>query len=55
MEMVHEHSTLSSMKSLITKLSPLRMAPNSAGLDECVRLLCKELPFTIHEFPGGVK
>ncbi|HAT8752265.1 TPA: DUF4910 domain-containing protein [Legionella pneumophila] len=53
MEMVHEHSTLSSMKSLITKLSPLRMAPNSAGLDECVRLLCKELPFTIHEFPGG--
>jgi aminopeptidase-like protein len=38
------------MKKLITKLSPLRMAPNSAGLDECVKILCQELPFTVHEF-----
>jgi aminopeptidase-like protein len=41
------------MKSLIARLSPLRMAPNSSGLDECVQLLCEELPFQVHEFAGG--
>ncbi len=41
------------MTDLIRKLSPLRMAPNSAGLDECARMLCEELPFTVHEFQAG--
>lgn len=41
------------MKELITKLSHLRMAPNSAGLDECVEILKKELPFRVYEFDGG--
>ena len=39
-----------SMKQLISRLSPLRLAPNSAGLDECVRILQEELPFKIYEF-----
>src|SRR3990167_2743356 len=43
------------MLELIRTLSPLRMAPNSAGLDQCVKYLCEELPFTIHEFPGGLE
>ena len=38
------------MKQLISRLSPLRLAPNSAGLDECVRILQEELPFKIYEF-----
>ncbi len=41
------------MLELIRKLSPLRMAPNSAGLDQCVKYLCEELPFQVHEFDGG--
>jgi len=44
---------MKSMIELITELSPIRMAPNSAGADECVKILCEELPFTIHEFKGG--
>ncbi|HEY7060837.1 MAG TPA: DUF4910 domain-containing protein [Chloroflexota bacterium] len=42
-----------SMMELIRTLSPLRMAPNSNGADECARLLQDELPFTVHEFAGG--
>jgi aminopeptidase-like protein len=38
---------------LIRRLSPLRLAPNSAGADECARILCEELPFLVHEFEGG--
>lgn len=41
------------MKDLITKLSPLRMAPNSAGLDKCTEFLCQELDFNIIEVEGG--
>lgn len=41
------------MIDLIAKLSPLRMAPNSHGLDQCVEILKKELPFEVHEVPGG--
>ena len=41
------------MMELIKTLSPLRMAPNSSGLDQCVEYLCKELPFQVHEFEGG--
>lgn len=40
------------MKKLITKLSPLRMSPNSAGLDQCTAYLCEELPFNIIEVPA---
>jgi len=47
-------NTKRTMQELITALSPLRMAPNSAGLDECTRILCEELPFTVHEFAGGL-
>ena len=41
------------MKDLITKLSPLRMAPNSAGLDKCTEYLCEELDFNVIEVEGG--
>lgn len=41
------------MVDLIRKLSPLRMAPNSSGLDQCVKYLCEELDFFVHEFPAG--
>jgi aminopeptidase-like protein len=43
------------MMDLIRTLSPLRMAPNSNGADECARLLQQELPFKIHEFKGGLE
>ena len=43
------------MKDLISELSALRLAPNSAGLDECVRILAEELPFIVHEVPGGTE
>ncbi len=43
------------MKALISELSPLRMAPNSAGLDACVEILKQQLPFTVHEFAGGLE
>lgn len=43
------------MIEIIKQLSPLRMAPNSSGLDECVEILKKELPFTVHEFQGGTE
>jgi len=43
------------MMSLIRALSPLRMAPNSNGADQCARLLQEELPFKIHEFSGGAE
>jgi aminopeptidase-like protein len=39
-----------SMRQIISMLYTLRLAPNSAGLNECVRILQEELPFTIHEF-----
>jgi aminopeptidase-like protein len=41
------------MMELIRTLSPLRMAPNSNGADQCARLLMEELPFKVHEFSGG--
>jgi aminopeptidase-like protein len=43
------------MMELIRTLSPLRMAPNSNGADQCARLLQEELPFEIHEFKGGLE
>jgi aminopeptidase-like protein len=46
---------MKNMMELIRTLSPLRMAPNSNGADECARLLQEELPFKIHEFPGGAE
>jgi aminopeptidase-like protein len=42
-------------KQLIRRLSPLRMAPNSSGADECIALLCEFLPFHIHEFSSGME
>lgn len=43
-----------SMIDLIARLSPLRLSPNSAGTDECVRLLGDELPFVVHEFAADL-
>lgn len=43
------------MMEIIRKLSPLRMAPNSAGLDKCVEFLKEELPFEVYEFKGGAE
>jgi aminopeptidase-like protein len=40
---------------LIRDLSPLRMAPNSAGADASVEILKQELPFVVHEFEGGAE
>lgn len=44
---------MNSMLDLIRKLSPLRMAPNSAGLDQCVEYLCQELPFEVMQVEAG--
>lgn len=44
-----------SMKQLISEISPLRLAPNSAGLDKCIQILQEELPCTIHEFKDGTE
>lgn len=41
------------MIELISSLSSLRLAPNSKGLDECVKILRQVLPFNIIEVPGG--
>ncbi|HXI56536.1 MAG TPA: DUF4910 domain-containing protein [Polyangia bacterium] len=43
------------MMDLIRTLSPLRMAPNSNGADQCARLLQEELPFKVHEIKGGLE
>jgi len=41
------------MIELLKKLCPLRLAPVSEDGDKAVELLCKELPFTIHEYASG--
>lgn len=46
---------MSEMINLIKRLSPLRMAPNSHGLNECVNILCQYLDFKVHEFPAGTE
>ena len=43
------------MMEIVRDLSPLRMAPNSSGADECARILKEELPFEVHEFLGGAE
>ena len=43
------------MNDIIEKLSRLRLAPNSEGLDECVRILQRELPFKVYEFKDGLE
>jgi aminopeptidase-like protein len=41
------------MMRLLREVFPLRMAPVSEGLDRCVEILCRELPFTVHEYEAG--
>lgn len=41
---------MSTMMEIIRKLSPLRLGVNCDGADQCARLLCEELPFTVHEW-----
>lgn len=41
------------MKDLIAKLSPYRSGVVCDGLDTVTRMLCEELPFTVHEFASG--
>ncbi len=41
------------MINLLKKLCPLRLAPVSEDGDKAVTLLCKELPFTVHEYASG--
>lgn len=41
------------MTDLIRKLSPYRSGVVCDGLDTVTRLLCEELPFTVHEFVSG--
>ncbi len=43
------------MKELIAELSPLRMGPCCDGLDQCVEILTKKYPFTVHEFASGTE
>lgn len=38
------------MLSLLKKVYPLRLAPVSEDTDKAIEILCKELPFTIHEY-----
>lgn len=40
------------MMSLLKKIYPMRMAPVSAGLDQVVAALVKELPFKVREYPS---
>ncbi len=41
------------LKDLLKKLYPLRLAPVSPDTDKFVSLICKELPFKVHEFKSG--
>lgn len=41
---------MSNMLDLLRRLYPLRMAPVSSGVDKVTEILCRELPFTIHEY-----
>jgi len=41
------------MLELLKKLHPLRLAPNSPDTDRAVKILCRELPFAVHEFRPG--
>ena len=41
------------MIDLLRELFPLRLAPASDGLDRAVEILCRELPFEIHEYASG--
>jgi len=43
------------MYALLKKIYPLRLAPVSEDADRVVRILSKELPFKIHEFPSGAE
>lgn len=40
---------------LLNELYPYKMAPISPDTDEVVRLLQKELPFDVHEYPNGME
>ncbi len=41
------------MLKLLKTLYPLRLAPNSPDTDRAVEILCRELPFAVHEFHPG--
>ncbi len=41
------------MMSLLKQIYPLCLAPNSPDTDRAVELLCKELPFKVHQYPAG--
>lgn len=41
------------MYELLKKVYPLRLAPVSNDSDKAVEILCKELDFTVHEYPSG--
>jgi aminopeptidase-like protein len=43
------------MMDLLREIYPLRLAPVSSGLDRCAEILCRELPFEVHEYEGGAE
>lgn len=46
---------MASMMELLKRVYPHRMSPNSRGLDRVVAILKEELPFTVHEYEGGME
>lgn len=43
------------MKELLKKIYPLRLAPLSEDSDKAAEILCREIPFKVHEFSSGAQ
>jgi aminopeptidase-like protein len=43
------------MIDILKKIYPLRLAPVSEDTDKAAEILCKELPFIVHEYPSGLE
>ncbi len=43
------------MIELLKKIYPLRLAPVSPDTDKAIKILQKELPFAVHEYPSGME
>ena len=41
---------MASMLDLLREIAPLRLAPVSPDADRCQEILCRELPFEVHEY-----
>ena len=43
------------MMDLLNKIYPLKLAPVSPDTDKAAKIMCQELPFTVHEYQSGAE